>query len=546
DSCGATTEVPVTIRIRVVDKVPPSIVYPARDETVECDGQGNLAELGAWLASHGGAWATDNCCDVLWTNDYRPEKFVRTCGNAGYVTVTFTATDCAGNASSTTATFRVVDTTPPEFLSIPGDVDLGCNPQDTGPDVTGWPAAHDNCDPNPMLSYSDRVSQVGCGVTIERTWRVTDACGHTVQAPRVQRITYTMDTEPPVLNVPPDVTVECHQVPPVGVATAWDNCDPAPAVEYLGEERVDGPCPHTYTLIRTWRATDRCGNTGTKSQRITVRDTTAPVLTVPSDVDLGCNPPDTGPNVTGWATAQDNCDPSPQVSYTDNVFQVGCRMTIQRTWMAQDACGNTSQAVQRITYIQDTTPPTINCPSGVTAYIYGCRGPSEVWVSFPRSATDNCDPQPQVWCTPSGGWFSEGTTWVTVEYGARDACGNETLRTCTFPVTVVRINNRPVARPDSVYCDGFCSIPVLANDYDPDGDPITLLDAYAQCGTAWVSGSTVYYTTAGWSCAQPPGPGMTDTIIYVITDGCLTATGTVTVHITCQICPLALPPGGGP
>ena len=143
--------------------------------------------------------------------------------------------------------------------------------------------------------------------------------------------------------------MECHQVPPVGEATATDNCDPAPRVEYVGQERVDGPCPYAYTLIRTWRATDACGNAVEGSQRIVVEDTTAPVLTVPPDVDLGCNPQDTSPATTGWATARDICDPNPEVSNTDSLSVVGCRVTIERTWIARDACGNKSGAkVQRI------------------------------------------------------------------------------------------------------------------------------------------------------------------------------------------------------
>ena len=619
DACGATTEVPVTVTLRVVDKIPPKIVYPAQSKTVECDGQGNVQEFQAWLEGHGGAWAFDNCCEVTWS--YRIDAYEPICGGAGRYRVTFVATDCAGNSSSTSADFVIVDTVPPHWdqplpedtvvechavpptpsltasdtcagqvpvefqeeridgpcphtytlertwtatdgchtishtqritvrdttppvLTVPPDVDLGCNPPDTSPDVTGWATAQDNCDPAPEVTYTDSVSTVGCRVVIERTWRAQDACGN--QATGTQRITYIPDTTPPVLAVPADVVVECHQVPPVGVATAQDNCDPAPVVEYLGEERIDGPCPYTYTLVRTWRAVDACGNETQKSQTVTVRDTTPPVLTVPPDMDLGCNPADTSPDVTGWATAQDNCDPAPEVTYTDSVSTVGCRVVIERTWRAQDACGNATEKVQRITYIQDTTPPTIRCPGTVVVYVYGCTAPDGAWVSFPISATDNCDPSPQLSCSAWGGWFPVGTTPVTVECTAIDRCGNEVTQICSFTVTVVKVNNPPVARSDSADCNGFCCVPVLSNDYDPDGDPITLVDASARCGSAWVSGNMVCYTTAGWSCGQPPGPGVTDSITYTITDGCSYATGTVYITITCTICPLSLPPEGG-
>ena len=183
----------------------------------------------------------------------------------------------------------------------------------------------------------------------------------------------------------------------------------------------------------------------------------------------------------------------------------------------------------------------------MTAYIYGCTASGSVWVNFPVSATDNCDPAPVAWCTPPGGWFEEGTTYVTVECAARDRCGNETRNTCTFPVTVIRVNSPPVARSDSTRCNGFCCIPVLNNDYDPDGDHIYIVDIFGpQCGTAWIEGDSICYTTAGWSCSVPPGPGVTDSLTYIITDGCYESSATVVIYITCQICPLSLPPGVEP
>ena len=168
-------------------------------------------------------------------------------------------------------------------------------------------------------------------------------------------------------------------------------------------------------------------------------------------------------------------------------------------------------------------------------------------MNFPVSATDNCDPAPVAWCTPPGGWFEEGTTYVTVECAARDRCGNEIIRTCTFPVTVIRVNNPPIARSDFVHCDGFCSVPVLNNDTDPDLDPIYVSYVFQpECGSTWMAGGSVYYTTAGWRCAVPPGPGVTDSFTYTISDGCAESSAVVVIYLTCEVCPLALPPGGEP
>jgi hypothetical protein len=460
DACGATTEVPATVTINVVDKVPPNMVYPARDRTVECDGQGNTAALFSWLRVQGGAWASDNCCDITWTNDYSPDKFVTTCGRSGSVTVTFTAHDCVGNASPTAATFRIVDTTKPRWAQ-------------------------------PM---------------------------------------------------PTDLTVACHQVPPPPVVSASDTCDPDVAVAFE-EERVDGACPHTYTLIRTWRASDACGNSITHTQTITVRDTTPPELTAPPDVDLGCNPSDTGPEATGWATATDSCDPSPEVTYTDSVSTVGCRVTIERSWQARDACGNPSPAkVQRITYTQDTLPPVIHCPGNIT--LRECFPPETwVWVSFGITGTDNCGSASLV-CDRYGDWFRVGTsTPVTVGCTATDGCGNTTSRTCTFTVTV-NGNRPPVAWSASADAPtGVVCIPVPASD--PDGDPLTIeVFDPSPCGATWVQGNMVCYGTFGCEAWQIP-PGTVARFMFRVTDPCgASATEWVYITITCEICPMALPPGG--
>ena len=50
----------------------------------------------AWLASNGGASASDTCSAVTWTNNSTGLSDL--CGATGTATVTFTATDACGNA----------------------------------------------------------------------------------------------------------------------------------------------------------------------------------------------------------------------------------------------------------------------------------------------------------------------------------------------------------------------------------------------------------------------------------------------------------------
>ncbi|MBL7702701.1 MAG: T9SS type A sorting domain-containing protein [Ferruginibacter sp.] len=57
------------------------------------------------------------------------------------------------------------------------------------------------------------------------------------------------------------------------------------------ENFVPGNCPSNYSLVRTWTATDQCGNAASASQTITITDNTPPTLTVPANLTLQCTDP---------------------------------------------------------------------------------------------------------------------------------------------------------------------------------------------------------------------------------------------------------------
>jgi len=123
DLAGNIATDTVTITVNPPAGGCPTITTPAQDLTVECDGLGDNGPLLAWLNNHGGAVATAPSGTIVWTNNYNPANFVyeETNGDCaeGHVTVIFTATvnDCS---VSTSATFTVVDTTPPTLAWVVG------------------------------------------------------------------------------------------------------------------------------------------------------------------------------------------------------------------------------------------------------------------------------------------------------------------------------------------------------------------------------------------------------------------------------------------
>jgi len=172
--------------------------------------------------------------------------------------------------------------------------------------------------------------------------------------------------------------------------TATDNCDYSTIEVIYSEKRTDGGCPNTYTLTRTWTATDNCDNTVSASQVIHVRDTKAPVLSgVPSDINVQCASDVPAEPVV---TAKDNCDSNVQVTLTPVLTAGTCanRFTLRRTWTATDSCGNSNSKSQLIT-VFDNTPPTItnildNVCMWPPNHNFWCANASEIW-----NTSDNCN-----------------------------------------------------------------------------------------------------------------------------------------------------------
>ncbi|MAI22548.1 MAG: hypothetical protein CL828_00675 [Crocinitomicaceae bacterium] len=169
DDCGNSSSATATFTIE--DTTAPAIDMAAADSTVECDGAGNASDLDEWLASQGGAMASDACSGVIWTNDYN--GLAVDCGATGSTTVTFTATDNCGNSSSTTATFSVEDTTAPVFTQVPGDQTNECD------EMAYTSLASDACSVASIVETREVVSEDDCGNYHHLvTLTATDACGN--------------------------------------------------------------------------------------------------------------------------------------------------------------------------------------------------------------------------------------------------------------------------------------------------------------------------------------------------------------------------------
>ena len=418
DNCGNETSASQTIAVS--DNTAPELTVPA-NVTAECS---SIPEVGT-------ASATDNCDQnvvVTYDGETRTDG---ECEGSYTLTRTWTATDNCGNETSASQTITVSDNTAPE-LTVPANVTAECS---SIPEV-GTASATDNCDQNVVVTYDGETRTDGeCegSYTLTRTWTATDNCGNETSAS--QTITVS-DNTAPELTVPANVTAECSSIPEVGTASATDNCDENVVVTYDGETRTDGECEGSYTLTRTWTATDNCGNETSASQTITVSDNTAPELTVPANVTAECS---SIPEV-GTASATDNCDQNVVVTYDGETRTDGeCEgsYTLTRTWTATDNCGNETSASQTIA-VSDNTAPEISCPETLelTSSVNALET-IDAWLAS-AVATDNCDNEVTV-TTDFNEADLDNNNELTVTFTATDDCGNS--NTCQS--TIISGDNPP-------------------------------------------------------------------------------------------------------
>ena len=166
---------------------------------------------------------------------------------------------------------------------------------------------------------------------------------------------------------------------------------------------------------------------------------------------------------------------------------------------------------------------------------------TQLVVMVPLTATDTSAVTLSIVTAPSHGTFTgNGPTWTympaanyngpdTVVVKAEDRYGDSTA---TVAITVTPVNDAPVANPDS-FTAAFgvpltiAQATLLANDTDIDSTTLTVTSVAAAAGghgTPTMNGTDVVF-------ASEAGFAGSTTFTYTISDGQLSAQGTVTVQI---------------
>jgi hypothetical protein len=200
----------------------------------------------------------------------------------------------------------------------------------------------------------------------------------------------------------------------------------------------------------------------------------------------------------------------------------------QFTYRISDGHGGIASATVTVSVL-DNIPPIVNCPGDITT---AATSPAGAVVNYVASAVDAGGLRDFTCVPPTGSTFPIGQTTVTCT--AVDLATN--TASCSFKVTVTSGNEAPIARNDTAVTqvNTPVTINVLANDSDPDGDPLTLTttSSAAHGVLSLVPAGLVLYT---------PNPGYIgpDSFTYQISDG---HGGSATATVTVTVNPANLPP----
>src|SRR5205823_3350445 len=136
----------------------------------------------------------------------------------------------------------------------------------------------------------------------------------------------------------------------------------------------------------------------------------------------------------GAVVATDSCGGTPAITHSDQTIPATCanRFVVKRTYIATDACGNSSSLMQTITVNNYDAPVITSIPAAVTVQCASAvPAPNDAAVV----AADNCGGAPVI--THSDQTIPGGCVNRFVlkrAYTATDACGNSSSLTQTITV----------------------------------------------------------------------------------------------------------------
>ncbi len=319
----------------------------------------------------------DNVCS--FTIGYEDQEF-DICQNSYKILREWTVNDwCTSQNITYTQTIKVLDKTAPT-LNCPNEIQLSTGDDDCfGSLIIPSPNVNDNCSStnNIDIEFSASTGNISGNLLYNipigshtLTYTATDDCGNTSSC------TVGLSVED---DVPPIAACESNHVvgltsstPSLVDAQSFDDgsYDLCGIVTFLARRMDTNHCPGNdgsdfsayvpfyccdvgNTVMVELQVTDESGNINSCMVESTVEDQLNPTISCPANINLDCSQNYNNLNLTGQATASDNCGAT--ISHFDFIDNDNCGGgEVIRTWTATDESGNTASCVQVISLINGT------------------------------------------------------------------------------------------------------------------------------------------------------------------------------------------------
>lgn len=491
-------------------------LLPALRDTVDCRSVNNPLDpdgYDRWLGDRRlavAAAARAGCAPIASIVDDAPPTLNNfDCDDR--LEVTFLVTDECDQFTTVGFEYVTVDTVGPVLVGLTNDtIVLSCT--DTIP--TPANVLVEDCTAFPALSFNETNTQLLDGSCREyeyeiiRVYSATDDCGNSTT---IQQVIEVRDTEAPNFVRPQNITLNCTLDPfdldvtgrPSGIG---DNCTPTDSLDVSSSDLIisTSGCGDNFLIRRTWRVTDRCGNSRVRIQEIRVRDNFAPTFNPPADsVTVNCAD-FLNTDLTGTPTdIFDDCDATPNLSFTDEIIPGDCpgNFTVNRRWRIFDDCENDRFFTQHLTVIDTTAPVFLEMPQDLVSSCNNERSQSDLlveWVnnlagarfadactpldsltvSIVESGTSNFPMLPPLSCAEGDGTVRR----LSVDIIVADQCGNTSVATVEYrqidelPVNIFNCPESQVIPTDPGNCAALVALPPpVIEDQCVSGLPFQLL-----------------------------------------------------------------------
>lgn len=282
----------------------------------------------------------------------------------------------------------------------------------------------------------------------------------TAGAVSTESVTVCAHSKPPIVTCPPSLSFACAgDVPEADPdeVVATELCGGDANVIFVSDVITNGDCSNQFSIIRTYNASDVCGNAATCTQSIYVNDSIAPTITCPNNISIACIGHLPSSDVES-VTASDNCGGIPVVTVSaDSTGTITDpnNYNIYRKYAATDACGNISYCTQVIT-VNSTGGLSISCPDNIS---YACAGDVNPANSEEVTASAGCGGSVTITFSPDviSNQTCANSYTITRTYTATDATGNSV--SCDQTITISDEDAPTITCPEDVTVGCSADVP---------------------------------------------------------------------------------------